>query len=115
MKRARIPLLGKPFTYRIACGISWTYLAPEYDKHFSFIESLLATSPSNGHFLCGTHLTGADIMVHWALECARNKNAVVPDKFPLTYRYLERLGRREAFQRARARILLKTGEFKGAF
>ena len=115
VRHVPVPFFAKRSVQKIVSRIQAAYIAAEYEKHFTYIEHLLATSPNNGIFLCGTSLTGADIMIYQALDCARKIYAVDEGRFPLTFGYLDRLAARDAFKRAKIRLMLESGGFAGDF
>ena len=51
--------------------IESSFLEPNYKTHFDFLESQIATSPDGGEYLCGTELSGADIIMSFPLGSAR--------------------------------------------
>ena len=66
------------------------------------MEAQLASSPNDGKFLCGSELTGADIMMIFPLEgLASSRGVGIPqEKYPKLTAYLKQLKERETYQRA---------------
>jgi glutathione S-transferase len=89
------------------------FVAPQMALHLSFVESQLATSPNNGRYLCGDHLTAADILMSYPLREAREKACELSphktdkkwsEKYPKLWAYLKRLEEEPGFKRAEAKI-----------
>ncbi|RDL31135.1 Uncharacterized protein BP5553_09924 [Venustampulla echinocandica] len=99
IKAAPVPFFIKPFTSFIAGKVSNEYLQGNYDTHFSFLESQLASSPESGTFLCGKDLTAADILMSFPI-LASFKLAIGKEKYPLLAAYARRLEAMEGYKRA---------------
>ena len=84
----RVPLFGKAAQKRIQ---------PMIDVHLDYVESELASRP----WFAGEAMTGADIMMSFPLEAARNR-AGLDDSRPHTIAWLEKVHARPAYQRALA-------------
>jgi len=108
------PYLLKPLTRLLTSSVESAYLTPNLQRHFSFLESQLATSPGNGDFLCGTTLTGADILLSFPLGAARGRAGLTREGFPRLWAYVERVEGREAFKRAVGKIVEVEGAYEGA-
>ncbi|KAL2128759.1 hypothetical protein VTI74DRAFT_8694 [Chaetomium olivicolor] len=113
LKSPQIPFFIRPITASVVAKISAAFLAPELAKHFAFLESQLETSPGNGQYLCGAHLTAADILMSFPLLLARtevgelsagNGEKKLADRFPKVWAYLNRLEQEPGFKRADAKI-----------
>ena len=85
------------------------FVIPEMVKHFGFLESQLESSPGNGQYLCGSHLTTADILIGFPLQLARLElggqsvgkgQGTIKDKFPKLWAYLKRLEEEPGYKRA---------------
>ena len=83
---------------------------PELKTHFDFLEDYLVKSSSNGEFFCGDSITGADIMIHFALEGATKRTVLSETSYPKLYAYMRRLQDREAYKRAGDRVSEASGE-----
>ncbi|KIW85893.1 hypothetical protein Z517_01286 [Fonsecaea pedrosoi CBS 271.37] len=66
-------------------------------KHLAAVEARLATT---GAFLAGDQFTLADIMTVWTLTTGRQWTPTDLSSYPAILAYLQRIGSREAYQRA---------------
>jgi glutathione S-transferase len=107
-----VPFFIRPITNGIAAKVHGSFLNDQYDLHYRFIEDQLATSPDGGEFLCGKDLTGADIMMSFPLEAANGRSGVKREKFPKAFAYVEKMYERDAYKRAKQKIIEVEGEFK---
>ena len=89
------------------------FLIPQLDLHLTFVESQLATVPGGGKYLCGGHLTVADILMSYPLMEARDKGHLMnprkgdkkwEERYPKVWEYLKKLESEEGFRRAEERI-----------
>jgi glutathione S-transferase len=85
----RIPFLGKKAAKRIQ---------PMIDVHLDYVESELAQRP----WFAGEEITGADIMMSFPLEAARNR-AGLDGSRPHTIAWLDRIHARPAYRAALAK------------
>ena len=85
----RIPFLGKKVAKRIQ---------PMIDVHLDYVESELAQRP----WFAGEEITGADIMMSFPLEAARNR-AGLDGSRPHIIAWLDRIHARPAYQAALAK------------
>jgi len=85
----RVPLLGKTAAKRIQ---------PMIDIHLDYVESELSQRP----WFAGEEMTGADIMMSFPLEAARNRAGLGPSR-PHTIAWLDTIHARPAYQAALAR------------
>ncbi len=85
----RVPLLGKTAAKRIQ---------PMIDVHLDYVEAELARRP----WFAGDEMTGADIMMSFPLEAARNRAGLGPSR-PHTIAWLDKIHARPAYQAALAR------------
>lgn len=102
------PFFIKPITKAISGQVWSSYLTPNFNTNFGFLESQLETSPGGGEFLCGKDLTAADIMMSFALISDRKK--IDKAKFPKLYAYSERLEAHPGYQASVKKIEEVTGE-----
>ena len=87
------------------------FLEPNFKTHFEFLESQIMSSPSNGQFLCGDQLTGADIIMSFPLAAAVNRAGLTQEKYPKLYAYVERMAAEEGNKRAIQKIVNVEGSF----
>lgn len=59
LKGPAVPFFVRPITRAVATKIEDSFLNPNFESNFNFLENQLATSPDNGKFLAGPKLTGA--------------------------------------------------------
>jgi glutathione S-transferase len=110
IKGPAVPFFIRPISKAIAGKVEEAFLAPNLKTHFEFLEDQIASSPENGQFLCGPKLTGADIIMIFPLEAAHGRAGLTADKYPKLSAYIERLHKREAYQRAIKKVEETTGE-----
>jgi glutathione S-transferase len=113
LKSPKIPFFLRPLTSSIVDKMFAAFLIPELDNHLAFLESQLATVPGNGNYLCGTHLTAADILMSFPLQLVRDRGAEISDakgrkkladKYPKVFAYLKRLEEEPGYKRAAVKI-----------
>lgn len=80
-------------------------------KHLAFLESQLETAPHGGPYLCGSHLTAADILMSYPLLTAKARLEELEgakSKLLLAYsrvwKYLELLESEAGYKRAKEKI-----------
>jgi glutathione S-transferase len=119
IKNAPVPFFIKPLTGRIAGQLEKEYLDHNYESHFSFLESELASyqpkpppSKPSPYFFCGLKLSAADFMMAFPLEAAQQIAGLTEAKYPLLTDYVKRVQRREAYKRAIERIIKETGSYE---
>ena len=88
------------------------FLKPNFETHFKFLESQLETSPDGGHYLCGKDLTGADILMSFALEAAESRSGLPKEQYPRIWEYVDRLHGIDSYKRAVQKIVEVEGKFK---
>lgn len=107
-----MPFFIRPITNGIAGKITTMFLKPNFETHFKFLESQLETSPDGGQYLCGNDLTGADILMSFALEAAESRSGTSKEQFPRIWAYVARLHEMESYKRAVQKIVEVEGKFK---
>jgi glutathione S-transferase len=80
----------------------------EITKHWSFLESQLATS--GGDFFCGPRITGADFIMSFPLQSAIEARLLDKEKYPKLAAWVTRIESREAYQRSVKMVEEKTSE-----
>lgn len=95
---------------------------PNVRKNLELLESYLATPPSEADgtgYLCGDHLTAADIMLSYPLFAVRERaaeftidGATIQTKFPKTFEYLARLEKEPGYVQSVETIEKLEGKFK---
>jgi hypothetical protein len=108
IKESPVPFFIKPITRGIAGKVESSFIDPELQKHCAFLEDYL--SKSSGEFFAGDVITGADIMLHFALEGATRRVPLSETSFPKLYAYVRRLQKRDGYARAAKRVSEANGE-----
>ncbi|KAK4186704.1 hypothetical protein QBC35DRAFT_500523 [Podospora australis] len=114
LKSPQVPFFIRPITGFVANQILDGFLVPQMDKHFDFLDSLLATS--GGKYLVGDEVTTVDILLSFPLgqQAMRNrlreeiaagkKGQGIWERHPKLLNYFERIEKLEGFKRAEAKI-----------
>ncbi|KAK4448985.1 glutathione S-transferase [Podospora aff. communis PSN243] len=110
MKGPKIPVVIRPIISFVVGKTNEAFVRPNMKKHLSFLEEQLASAPGGGPYLCGAHLTVADILLSYPLgtmsgELRRleaGRDALAP--YPKLKAYAERLQKEEGYLRAREKI-----------
>lgn len=110
IRDAPVPFFLKFITRKIADNIDSLYTNVELKTHFSFLEDMLAKSPGQGDFFCGSHLSGADCMMIFVLEGGIQHKSLDESTYPRLYSYVRRIQDREAYKRAGERVTEASGE-----
>jgi glutathione S-transferase len=115
IKTSSVPFFIRPITNGIASKISTNFLDPSFATHFTFLESQLASSPSNGNYLCGPNLTGADIMLSYPLIARKGRGGISKEQYPKLLEYTERLESEPGYKKAADKIIEIDGKFEAIF
>src|SRR4051812_49128895 len=98
MKGPKIPFFVRPVVSAVADKLHAAFVQPNMKKHLSFLEGLLKTAPNGGPYLCGDHITAADILLSFPLELAPGRLGILDsgkghlfDSYPRVKAYVERL------------------------
>ena len=94
--RAPMSFLARPVARAIAQGVQRSYLTPQLEEHYRFIEGELQKGP----WLAGDLLTAADVQMSFPLEAAHARGGLDAQRYPRTVQLLERMRARPAYQRA---------------
>ncbi|TVY23637.1 Glutathione S-transferase, partial [Lachnellula hyalina] len=111
IKASPVPFFIKPITTRVGDKIMTSFVEPNCITHFSFLESQLKTS--SGQYLCGKHLTGADILLSFPLIAAKG-SALTKEKYPGVWAYTERLEKEKGYEKAVEKIVEIDGKFEAS-
>ncbi|KAK4694295.1 glutathione S-transferase, partial [Lecanoromycetidae sp. Uapishka_2] len=87
------------------------FLNPNLKANWEFLEHQISSSPNNGQYLCGSELTGADIIMSFPLGAAKGKCGFEQDKYPKLWAYVERLEKLEGFKKAVQKIIDVDGSY----
>jgi glutathione S-transferase len=71
LKSPKIPFFIRPVTSMVANQIFSSFVTPNVKSQLGFLEKQLETS--GGNFLCGKHLTSADVLISFGLISAQDK------------------------------------------
>lgn len=87
------------------------FLNKNFETHYSFLESQLASSPDGGKYLCGPDLTAADILMSFPLMVARtSRGKVSMSDYPKLNEYTNLLENNEVYLRSLKKIEEVSGE-----
>ena len=92
-------------------AVESSFLRPTLKTHLEFLESQLATSPDSGEYLCGTDMTGADIMMSLPLSAVRGKHGFMKEKYPKLWAYVDKLEAMDGYKRAVQKIIDIDGKY----
>ena len=109
--KTSVPFFIKPIANAITGGIETKYLAPNFKTNFDFLESQMATSPNNGKYLCGSELSGADIVMSFPLSAAKGRAGFTEQKYPKLWAYVDRLEGMGSHERAVQKIIEIDGSY----
>ncbi|KAF3940088.1 hypothetical protein ABW19_dt0203071 [Dactylella cylindrospora] len=102
IRNSPVPFFIKPITSRVADGLGKSFVYPNLQTHYDFLESLLKDRP----YFAGEKLTGADIMLSMPIENAeaRIQGWFNKERYPNIYAWLERVKERPAYKRASDKV-----------
>lgn len=117
LKSPSIPFLIRPITSTVAGRIYSSYVYPNARGHVAMIDEQLATSPGGGKYLCGTHLTAADILMSFPLIAARQmfkdlgpwEGGSWEAEFPRVKEYVDMLEAEDGFKRSEEKVRVMEG------
>jgi glutathione S-transferase len=69
------------------------------------LESQIASSPNNGQYLCGSQLTGADILMSFPLLEAKGQAGFNQASYPKLWAYVDRLESHAGYKKAVQKIV----------
>ncbi|GAB2501509.1 glutathione S-transferase family protein [Arenimonas alkanexedens] len=98
VRSAPMPFFAKPIAKGIADKVMNSFVSPQVELHFDFLEATLAKS----EWFAGPDFSVADIQLSFPIEAAAARGALGP-KRPKLAAYLERIHARPAYQRALAK------------
>ncbi len=110
----------RPITRLVSNQVISTRIFPNLKKHFGLLENYLETSPGGGNYLCGQHLTGADIIIAYPLMTGKDglfDGAGTYDKgtFKETYPKLHAYSQRLSGETGWKKTMQKIEEAEGSF
>lgn len=120
LKSTDVPFFVRPITSIVADRIFSMFVFPNARKHMAMLEQQLATSPDDGKYLCGAHLTTADILMSFPLIAAKGrlndigqwKDGDWAKEFPRVGRYTDMLEAEDGYKRSVAKMEEIDGKFE---
>lgn len=112
--KAQSPFFIKPVVLLITGAVESKFLNPNLKLHFDFLESQIATSPNGGQYLCGTQLTGADILMSFPLGAAKGRSGFSKEKHPKLWAYVDRMEALDGYKKAVQKIVDVEGSYDPA-
>ena len=102
----QIPFFIRPITSMVGSKILANFIYPNVKGQLSFLEQQLSTS--GGDYLCGEHLTAADVLISFGLITAKDKVSSFGDwdgstpntLYPKLYAYIARLQNTSGYKKS---------------
>lgn len=116
-----MPFIVRPITSAVANKIYSMMVFPNAKKHLAMIEQMLDTAPGGGgKYICGAHLTAADILLSFALIAAEDRfdglgswpGGSARKAHPRVFEYIERLKKEPGYERSAQKIREIDGKFE---
>lgn len=108
LKSNKIPFPIRPITSFVSNRFFSAFVIPHLNTDLEFLEKQLESAPDGGGYICGRHLTAADILLSFPLGLVKERIGKVDGsifgKYPKLWAYLERLKGEEGYKRAEKRI-----------
>ena len=109
--KAQSPFFLRPLVALMAGAVESKLLMPNFKLHWELLESQLASSPNNGQYLCGSEMTGADIMLSFPVSAARGKCGFTKNEYPKLWAYVDRLEQFDCYKKAVQKIIDVEGTY----
>lgn len=117
-----MPWFVRPITSRLASQINSVFILPNVRGNLQLMEKFLSEPPAAADgtgYLCGDHLTAADILLSFPLLAARARckdlgpweGGSAEAEFPITFAYLARLEKEPGYQKSIQTIEEVDGKF----
>ncbi len=114
-----MPWFIRPLTASIANKFIAALISPNLNRHFTLLESYLETSPDAGKYLCGQHLTGADIHISYVLLASKDafkdmgkwEKGTPETTFPKLFEYINRLENEPGWKKTVEKVRELDGDF----
>jgi len=102
IRNSPVPFFIKPVTGRVADGLSKAFVTPNLIDNYDYLETLLKDQT----YFAGNELSGADIMLSFPIENARDRVGgwFTEEKYPNLCAWLERVRERPAYKQANDKI-----------
>jgi len=95
LPKSPMPFFARPIVRALAAKVKKSYIEPQLELHFNFMEGELAKST----WFAGEEFTAADIQMSFPVEAAAARGALGARR-PKLGAYLERIHARPAYRRA---------------
>lgn len=95
---APMPFFARPIARGIVAKAMTGFVGPQIKLHLAYMESELAGSD----WFAGSDFSGADVMLSFPLQAARERAGLNAQDHPHLTQWLERIHVRPAYQRALA-------------
>ncbi|KAL8901185.1 MAG: hypothetical protein Q9207_005331 [Kuettlingeria erythrocarpa] len=109
--KAKSPFFIRPIANAIAGNVDSLYLSPNLASNFTFLESQVKSAPDGGEYLCGSKLTGADILMSFPLSAAKGRSNFTEERYPALWAYVGRLEEMEGYKKAAQKIIDVEGSY----
>lgn len=106
-----MPFFIRPIATLITGAIETNYIEPNIKNNFEFLESQIASSPGEGEYLCGSQLTGADIIMSFPIGAAKGRTRFTKERYPKLWAYSNLLESRESYKKAVQKIIEVDGSY----
>ncbi|KAF2860185.1 hypothetical protein K470DRAFT_282210 [Piedraia hortae CBS 480.64] len=103
-----VPFLVRPVARTLTGRVESSYLNPNFETHWLFLNSQLASSPGGGLFLCGPELTAADIMMSFPIIISEDK--IDKAKYPKLAAYADMLKNHIRYRQSVEEMENRTGQ-----
>ncbi|OLN83098.1 Glutathione S-transferase 1-like protein 4 [Colletotrichum chlorophyti] len=120
LKSDNIPFFVRPITSAVANKIYSMMVFPNAKKHLALLDQMLETSPGGGKYICGAHLSAADILLSFALIAAEPRfdslgswpGGSARAAHPRLFEYIDRLKKEPGYERSAQKIREIDGKFE---
>ncbi|KAL8671919.1 MAG: hypothetical protein Q9168_003594 [Polycauliona sp. 1 TL-2023] len=109
--REKSPFFIRPIASAITGNIESMFLKPNLESNFDFLESQVKSAPDGGGFLCGSKLTGADILLSFPLGAAKGRAGLSEEKYPALFAWVNRMEDMEGNKKAVQKIIEVEGSY----
>lgn len=104
-----VPFFIRPVTSLVVGKVNQMFLDPSLQTNFDFLEAQLTSS--EGDYLCGKEVTGADIMMSFPLLAVTSGSFTFDNaRYPQIKKYAERLQQLDGYKTSIQKVEQLTGE-----
>jgi len=122
LKSPQVPFFVRPITTSVANKIFSAFIFPNARKHMAMIDGQLKSAPEGGPYLCGKHLTAADILMSFPLIASRGrlddignwKGGSWATEFPRVDEYVKMLENEEGYKQSVKKVEEVEGKFEAS-